>query len=59
MPAFPPLHQHLTFLSPLSEERAAPLVAFLVGGEPASVLDVGCGRRELLLRVLETAPTAR
>jgi SAM-dependent methyltransferase len=59
MPTFSPLHQHLTFLAPLSDERAGRLVAFLAGAQPASVLDVGCGWGELLLRVLEAAPHAR
>ena len=58
-PSFTPLHQDLTFLSPLSEARAARLVAFLAEGEPSTVLDVGCGWGELLLRVLEAAPAAR
>jgi cyclopropane fatty-acyl-phospholipid synthase-like methyltransferase len=63
MPTFTPLHHDLTFLSPLSDARAARLVAFLAEGltdrEPATVLDVGCGWGELLLRVLEAAPSAR
>ena len=59
MPTFPPLHQDLTFLAPLGEERAARLVAFLAGHGPTTVLDVGCGWAELLLRVLEAAPGAR
>jgi SAM-dependent methyltransferase len=59
MPTFTPLHHDLTFLAPLSEERAARLVAFLAGAQPSSVLDVGCGWGELLLRVLERAPDAR
>src|SRR3954454_4869201 len=58
MPTFPPLHDDLTFLAPLSEERAARLVAFLTEHSPAAVLDVGCGWGELLLRVLEVAPSA-
>src|SRR3954454_483368 len=58
MPTFPPLHDDLTFLAPLSEERAARLVAFLTEPSPATVLDVGCGWGELLLRVLEAAPSA-
>jgi cyclopropane fatty-acyl-phospholipid synthase-like methyltransferase len=52
---FSPLHQDLTFLSPLSEERAARLVGFLGGAGPATVLDVGCGWGELLLRVLDAS----
>lgn len=59
MPTLPPLHHDLTFLAPLSEERAARLVAFLAEGDPATVLDVGCGWAELLLRVLEAAPNGR
>jgi cyclopropane fatty-acyl-phospholipid synthase-like methyltransferase len=59
MPTFTPLHRDLTFLSPLSEARAERLVAILTGNEPTSVLDVGCGWGEMLLRVLEAAPPAR
>ncbi len=59
MPTFTPLHHDLTFLSPLSEERAARLVAFLTEEQPSHVLDVGCGWGELLLRVLEAAPHAQ
>jgi SAM-dependent methyltransferase len=58
MPTFTPLHRDLTFLAPLSEERAARLVAFLAGDAPTTALDVGCGWGELLLRVLEAAPEA-
>jgi len=59
MPTFTPLHRDLTFLAPLSESRADRLVAFLTQDEPSTVLDVGCGWGELLLRVLEAAPAAR
>jgi cyclopropane fatty-acyl-phospholipid synthase-like methyltransferase len=59
MPSFTPLYRDLTFLAPLSEARAARLVAFLAEGEPSTVLDLGCGWGELLLRVLEAAPAAR
>jgi SAM-dependent methyltransferase len=59
MPTFTPLHRDLTFLAPLSESRAARLVAFLSEDQPATVLDVGCGWGELLLRVLAAAPSAR
>lgn len=58
MPTFSPLHHDLTFLAPLSEERADRLVTFLAGDGPSTVLDVGCGWAELLLRVLEAAPGA-
>lgn len=59
MPTFTPLHRDLTFLAPLSEARADRLVAFLTEEEPSTVLDVGCGWGELLLRILEAAPAAR
>ena len=59
MPTFTPLHRDLTFLAPLSESRATRLVAFLTEDGPSTVLDVGCGWGELLLRVLEAAPSAR
>jgi cyclopropane fatty-acyl-phospholipid synthase-like methyltransferase len=59
MPTFTPLHQDLTFLAPLSESRADRLVAFLTEDQPSTVLDLGCGWAELLLRVLEAAPAAR
>ena len=54
----PPLYESLTWLTPLSEERAAHLVAFLSDPAPAEVLDMGCGWGELLLRVLAAAPQA-
>lgn len=57
----PPLYESLTWLTPLSEERAAHLVAFLSDPAPTEVLDMGgCGwGGELLLRVLTSAPQAR
>ncbi|MFC9773393.1 MULTISPECIES: SAM-dependent methyltransferase [unclassified Pseudarthrobacter] len=55
----PPLYESLTWLTPLSEERAAHLVAFLSDPAPAEVLDMGCGWGELLLRVLGSAPQAQ
>jgi SAM-dependent methyltransferase len=58
MPTFTPLSGDLTFLAPLSEPRADRLVGFLAEGDPSTVLDVGCGWGELLLRVLEAAPGA-
>jgi cyclopropane fatty-acyl-phospholipid synthase-like methyltransferase len=56
----PPLHDEMTFLSPLSEDRAAGLVRWLSGGlgEGETVLDIGCGWGELVLRVAEAAPSA-
>lgn len=58
-PQLPPLHESLTWLTPLSEDRAARLVSFLSEPAPAQVLDMGCGWGELLLRVLAAAPGAR
>ncbi|HEY3504604.1 MAG TPA: class I SAM-dependent methyltransferase [Actinocatenispora sp.] len=53
-----PPYQDLTFMSPLSEDRAARLVRFLADGLDGVVVDVGCGWAELLLRVVEAAPKA-
>ena len=58
MPDLPPLYADLTFLSPLSHERAASLVQFVSGSYPGTVLDIGCGWGELLLRSVEAAPEA-
>lgn len=57
-PTFAPPHVDLTFMTPLSEERAGRLVSFLAAGDPGTVLDIGCGWAELLLRVLVAAPDA-
>ncbi|MGC5034366.1 MULTISPECIES: SAM-dependent methyltransferase [unclassified Streptomyces] len=48
----------LTFHGPLSEARADALVRRLAGTSPATVLDIGCGWGELMLRVLAAAPEA-
>ncbi|ROR90778.1 methyltransferase family protein [Nocardioides aurantiacus] len=57
----PPLWQDLEFLSPVSDARADDLAAWVAAGlvDGGTVLDVGCGWAELLLRVLEAAPRAR
>ena len=57
----PPLHDDLTFLSPLSEQRADRMVRWLAAGlaDGGTVLDAGCGWGELLVRVVEAAPSAR
>jgi SAM-dependent methyltransferase len=55
----PPTYDDLTFLSPLSDQRAKGLVDFLTEHAPGTVLDLGCGWGELLLRVLERAGDAR
>ena len=56
-----PLHEHMVFLSPLSEERANRLVAWLADGlgARATALDIGCGWGELSLRLAAAAPQAQ
>jgi cyclopropane fatty-acyl-phospholipid synthase-like methyltransferase len=56
----PPLHDELTFLAPLSEQRATGLVTWLTAGlGSGTVLDIGCGWGELLLRIAEAAPSCQ
>ncbi|MFD7459609.1 MULTISPECIES: SAM-dependent methyltransferase [unclassified Streptomyces] len=54
----PPRLSRLTFHNPLSEARAATLVGRLSALSPATVLDLGCGWAELMLRVLAAVPGA-
>ncbi|WP_234336096.1 SAM-dependent methyltransferase [Streptomyces sp. NRRL S-920] len=54
----PPRLTHLAFHSPLSEARARRLVERLAATGPRTVLDIGCGWGELLLRILRAAPGA-
>jgi SAM-dependent methyltransferase len=54
----PPGLTRLTFHGPLSEARAARMVARLTANGPKTVLDIGCGWGELMLRILEAAPDA-
>ncbi|WP_055698971.1 MULTISPECIES: SAM-dependent methyltransferase [Streptomyces] len=54
----PPRLTRLAFHGPLSEARAQRLVGRLAANEPRTVLDLGCGWGELMLRVLEAAPHA-
>jgi SAM-dependent methyltransferase len=49
----------LTFNAPLSNQRANRLAAHLASHKPATILDVGCGWGELLLRILLFTPDAR
>lgn len=51
-------YDDLDFLSPLSDTRAERLVGFMAPGLRGTVLDLGCGWAELLLRVLAAAPDA-
>jgi cyclopropane fatty-acyl-phospholipid synthase-like methyltransferase len=48
----------LAFHGPLSQARAARLVARLAQSRPATVLDIGCGWGELMLRILAAVPGA-
>jgi trans-aconitate methyltransferase len=48
----------LTFNSPLSIERANRLAGELAARRPATVVDLGCGWGEFLLRVLAATPDA-
>jgi len=54
----PPRLTRLTFHGPLSEARAARLVGRLTRTSPATVLDLGCGWGELMLRILAAVPGA-
>ncbi|MET9547713.1 class I SAM-dependent methyltransferase [Streptomyces sp. NPDC006627] len=54
----PPRLTRLAFHGPLSEDRARRLVDRLAATEPRTVLDIGCGWGELLLRVVGAVPGA-
>ena len=54
----PGRYASLDFNAPMSTELADTLAGRLVTRSPTTVLDVGCGWAELLLRVLALAPTA-
>ncbi|MBT2673599.1 methyltransferase domain-containing protein [Streptomyces sp. ISL-14] len=54
----PPRLTRLTFHGPLSEARAHSLVQRLTRTNPTTVLDIGCGWAELMLRVLAATPEA-
>src|SRR5438309_1034783 len=54
----PPGLTRLTFHGPLSEARAARIIARLTQNSPRIVLDIGCGWGELMLRTLAAAPDA-
>ncbi|MFE6361583.1 SAM-dependent methyltransferase [Streptomyces sp. NPDC057806] len=54
----PPRLSRLTFHNPLSEARAERLVRRVAGNAPSTVLDIGCGWGEFMMRVLAAAPGA-
>ncbi|MEU0004086.1 class I SAM-dependent methyltransferase [Streptomyces sp. NPDC006314] len=55
----PPRLSRLTFHGPLSEPRAGRMVQRLAATRPHTVLDIGCGWAELLLRLLDAVPGAK
>jgi len=58
--ALPALHDRLSFLAPLSGDRADRLAQWLADGlDGGTVADAGCGWAELLLRVTAAAPHSR
>jgi SAM-dependent methyltransferase len=54
----PAVLTRLTFHGPLSEDRAARLTERLTRPKPGTVLDIGCGWGELMLRILSAVPEA-
>lgn len=46
-------------MAPLSPSRAERLVRFIAAGAPDTILDIGCGWAELLLRAVAAVPQAR
>src|SRR5690349_23395845 len=57
-PDLPPFYLDLTFMAPLSEDRAAKLIDFVSANLTGTVVDVGCGWAELLIRILQVTPNA-
>lgn len=53
------LRSELTWNTPLSDAHASELLARLDLGAARHILDLGCGRGELLLQALARAPAAR
>ena len=49
----------LSFHGPLSQARAARLTERLTRNNPGTVLDIGCGWGELMLRILAATPDSR
>ncbi len=61
MDGLPPPERYtsLDFNAPLSGQRADAIAGALADADPHTVLDIGCGWGELLLRTLAAAPNAR
>lgn len=56
--AGPERYGHLEFNSPIAPWRADRLVASLAATSPATIVDIGCGWGELLLRLAAAVPGA-
>ena len=57
-PEFPPFYSDLAFMAPLCEERAGKLIDFVSANLTGTVVDVGSGWAELLMRILQVTPNA-
>jgi SAM-dependent methyltransferase len=57
MSARPGYYDRLDFNSPLSGARADAVAAALAARRPRTVLDIGCGWAELMLRILTASPS--
>lgn len=57
-PPTPGRYEYLDFNAPLSSARADSIAQALAVSMPETILDVGCGWGELLLRTLAAAPAA-
>ncbi|MCH7230289.1 methyltransferase domain-containing protein [Glycomyces sp. L485] len=55
----PARYGHLDFNSPIAPWRADRLVAGLAEAGPGTIVDIGCGWGELLLRLAEAIPAAK
>ncbi len=55
----PGYYAHLDFNAPLSAQRADALAHAIARRAPRTVLDIGCGWAELLLRIVAAAPGTR
>ena len=51
-------YESLNFNSPMTEETADRLVLDLAATAPSTILDIGCGWAEVLLRLLAACPDA-
>lgn len=56
MSTAPERYAHLSFNAPLSDARADALVARLAAARPSSIVDLGCGWGEFLLRLAAALP---